>query len=114
MMKTNSVMIIGILSFSLGVGGVGSCSNSEYSELVTKCKRIKLGDAEEQVLKELGPPHGRHKLEDEGRQFYSLNYPAPTSSGVSTPPNVLIDATSGSVVSVTCNDEYELREKRKE
>lgn len=110
-MKTNSVVTIGILSLSLWVGGVVYCSSSEYSELVTKCKRIKLGDTEGQVLKELGPPpRERHKFEFEGRQFYSLNYPAPSLE--STPPNVLIDTKSGSVVSVTCNDEYKLREKR--
>ena len=111
-MKLNSVVTIGILSLTRWVGGVVYCSSSEYSELVTKCKRIKLGDTEEQVLKELGPPppRGRHKFEFEGRQLYSLNYPAPSLE--STPPNVLIDAKSGSVVSVTCNDEYKLREKR--
>jgi hypothetical protein len=112
MMETNSVVTIGILSLSLWVGGVVSCSGSEYSELVTKCKRIKLGDIEERVLKELGPPPSRErkKFEFEGRQVYSLNYPAPSSE--STPPSVLIDFKSGSVLRVTCDDEYTLLEKR--
>jgi hypothetical protein len=112
-MKTNSVVRTSIISLSLWVGGVVSCSSSEYSDLVTKCKQIKLGDIEEHVLKELGlspPPRVRQKIEIRGRQFYSLDYPAPT--GESTPPSVLIDATSGSVVRVTCNEEYELLEKQ--
>ena len=111
--EKNSVVTIGMLSLILWVGGVVYCSSNEYSELVSKCKRIKLGDTEEQVLKELGSPplpRERHKVESEGRQFYSLDYPAPSLE--STPPAILIDATSGFVVRITCNDEYTLHEKR--
>lgn len=110
-MSTNSLLTIGVLSLSLGFGGVVSCSGSEYSDLVAKCKRIRLGEPEEQALKKLGPPpNGRHKIELGGRQYYTLNYSAPSLQP--TAPSVLIDATSGSVVRVTCNEEYQLFEKR--
>ncbi len=101
----------GILSLSLWVGGIAYCSSSEYSELVTKCKRIRLGDTEKQVLKELGPPsRGRDKFELEGRQCLLLGLSGKII-GVD-PCNDLGDAKSDSVVRVTCNDEYQLREKR--
>jgi hypothetical protein len=110
-MRTNSLLTISILSLSLGFGGVVSCSGNEYSDLVAKCKRIRLGETEEQALKELGPPpNGRQKIELGGRQYYTLNYPAPSLQP--TAPSVLIDATTGSVVRVTCSEEYQLLEKR--
>ena len=109
-MSTNSLLTIGILTLGLGFGGVVSSSGSEYSDLVAKCKLIRLGETEAQVLKELGPPpNGRHKIELRGHQYYTLNYPAPSLQP--TAPSVLIDAMSGSVVRVTCNEEYQLLEK---
>jgi hypothetical protein len=99
-----------VISLSLGTGWLISCGSSEYSDLVKKCKEVRLGSPESHVLKELGPPARTHGVELHGRQVRILMYPAPSLA--STAPDIYIDEKSRVVVRVVCDDEYTLVEKK--
>lgn len=109
-MRKTFVLSVGVISISLAAGGVLSCGSSEYSDLVRKCKEVRLGTSEDNVLKKLGPPARTQVVELNGRQVRVLMYPAPSLAA--TAPDIYVDQQSGAVVKVVCDDEYNLVEKK--
>ena len=108
-MRSQFLLTIGVCCVSLAVGVI-SCGSSEYSDLVMKCKQVKLGATEDQVIKELGQPAQKELVELRGRQLRVLNYPAP--SAASTSPHIYIDDKSGVVIRVVCDDNYTLLDRQ--
>ena len=108
MMRNQFLLTIGAFFISLEVGVI-SCGSSEYSDLVRKCKLVKLGVTENQVIKELGQPALKQLVEFKGRQLQILTYPAPSLAP--TAPHIYVDDKSGVVVRVVCDDDYTLLDK---
>jgi len=111
-MNKRHLFLIGAIGLGLGISDFemsASLANSKYTELVEKCKQIRIGATEEQVHQLLGPPARIRTVEFNGRQLRNLMYTAP--SLVSSPPVIVLDATSRRVVNVVCDDSFELMDK---
>ncbi len=108
-MRKTFVLCVSVIFMGLGAGALISYASREYSDLVRKCKGVKLGDSEKHILKELGHPSQIYVVELNGQQLRVLTYPAPSIAA--TAPHIYIDQKSGVVTRVVCEDQYDLMEK---
>lgn len=108
-MQRHRILVIGIVMLVLMVLGI-RWSNSGHNERVEKCKQIKLGSSEEEVIQILGIPDKIRVGNPKARKVRFLEYDAPGI--VATAPYVVIDELSGHTVEVICDDTYRLQAQR--
>lgn len=76
---------------------------------VDSCKQIRLGMTKDQVLKIMPEPVGIISYKRHGREKEKLLFPSPAAA--STPPQSVIDQSTGQVEEVICDDNYRLSQK---
>ncbi|MEE9181370.1 MAG: hypothetical protein V3U33_02205 [candidate division NC10 bacterium] len=77
---------------------------------VDSCKQIRLGMTKDQVLKIMPEPVGIISYKSHGREREKLLFPSPAAA--STPPQSVIDQSTGQVEEVICDDNYRLSQKQ--
>lgn len=82
---------------------------TEYEKLVKACKKLRLGNTQEQVYQIMGPPFKKEIIELSGSRILRFDYPGPSLSRVLT--EILIDAKSHRIERIICNDEYFIADK---
>lgn len=78
---------------------------------VDSCKQIRLGMTKDQVLKIMPEPVGIISYKRHGREKEKLLFPS--RAAASTPPQSVIDQSTGQVEEVICDDNYRLSQAQK-
>jgi hypothetical protein len=101
-------MLLTILGSVLLIGGIRLYfyPNAEYKRLVEACKQLRIDLTEQEVHKIMGLPVRTTTVDLNGVRLKTLTYLAP--SIVASPIDVIIDAATGRVQKVTCDDDYNL------